>query len=482
MRLRDLLHGIPVRRIIGDLDVEISHLTRDSREVGAGSIFVAIKGANVDGHALVSGLGAATVVVEQPVEAAQGVTVVEVQDTHAALPRLAAALHGHPGASVSVVGVTGTNGKTTTTTLLAEAGRRLGLNVGRIGTLGAFIGDDEVVTGFTTPEAPQLQGLLACMRDAQVSLVAMEVSSIGLALRRVDGIPFALAVFTSFSRDHLDFHQTMEAYLAAKERLFTELLGEPRVNGPRALVCADDPATATLRLPPDTWRYGEAADADVRMTALTLNGQGCQMTVVTPIGGAQLVSPLLGRHNAQNLCAALGALVALGHAPQVAADAVGAVTAVPGRLERIDNDRGLLVAVDYAHSDDALLVALGVLRELVSGELWVVFGAGGDRDTGKRPRMGEVARRLADRVVVTTDNPRSESPAAIAAEIVAGMSAPPDRVELDRAAAIEWAIHAAKTGDAVLIAGKGHETYQEVGGQRFPFDDREAARAALGAR
>ncbi len=476
MRLSVLLPRLAPLAIAGNTDVEISRVTRDSRQVDPHTAFVAIQGAKVDGHALASGMTAGAIVAERPV--ASDATQVIVADSKRALALLAAGLEGDPGGSLQIVGVTGTNGKTTTTTLIEGALRRDGRKVGRIGTTGNAIDGVSLPAGFTTPEAPELQHLLARMRDAGCTAVAMEVSSIGLSQHRVDGIPFALAVFTNFTQDHLDFHGTMDAYAAAKARLFRELL-RPVGGLPRALLCADDPAWRRMDPPPDRWTFGFDPAADLRAEAARVTGGGTVLQIRTPFGPTELHSQLIGRFNAQNLLAALGSLLLLGLPLDRATEALSGADGAPGRLERVDRGAGPLVLVDYAHSDDALANALPVVRELIpGGRLWVVFGCGGDRDRTKRPKMGRVAAALADEVVVTSDNPRHEDPGAIAAEILAGIDRPVT-VELDRAKAIALAIREAKAGDAVVIAGKGHETTQQVGDVYHPFDDRLVAAAAI---
>jgi len=480
MTLRSLLEHVDVLRVQGDLDREVQGVTRDTRSLAEGGVFVAVRGANVDGHDLLGGLAAAAaVVVERPVSAPPGVTVIEVADTRRALALLAAAFHGHPGAAMQVIAVTGTNGKTTVTTLVEEALRRVGIRAGRVGTTGVFVDGRPLPTALTTPEAPDLQGALATMRDAGVRVVAMEASSVGLAQHRVDGIPFHLAVFTNLSRDHLDFHGTMDAYRAAKARLF-ELL-RPAGGPPRALLCADDPAWSFLGAPADQWTYGLGEGCDLRVVAWEMDAGGLRLRLATPKGEGTLHTPLVGQFNAQNLAAAVGCLLCVGVPLCEALRALSQVRGVPGRLERVDNECGLLVLVDYAHTPDALAAALAAVRPATAGRLWVVFGCGGDRDPGKRPEMGRVAERGADAVVVPSDNPRSEEPQSIVDAILSGMDAPPAHVDLDRRAAIEWALGRAHPGDTVLVAGKGHETYQEIGGQRHPFDDRAIARACLGA-
>lgn len=479
--LQTLIEHLAVISVRGPLHRLVDHVTRDSRDVGPRSLFVAIPGAKIDGHDFVGALDAGAVIVEREVEAKPGTTVIRVPSSKRALALLAAALHGHPGRTLQIVGITGTNGKTTTATVIDEALRSLGVKVGRIGTTGNFVDGVARPTSFTTPEAPEVQALLAEMRDAGCTVVAMEVTSIGLAQSRVDGIPFAVGVFTNLTRDHLDFHGTMDHYRESKARLFRELL-RPAGGAPRAIVWGDDPAHTTIGAPSDTWTYGFGEGCDLRITELQLDVAGTVMSLRTPDGELQLRSPLVGRHNALNLTAAFGVLRCLGWESDVAAAAIGRVRGVPGRLERVADPSGRLVLVDYAHTDDALANVLPTVRELVRGDLWVVFGCGGDRDRGKRPKMGALARRLADRVVVTSDNPRSEDPRVIADEVLEGIA---DRagvhVELDREAAIRWVLARAGPADGVLIAGKGHETTQEIAGEKRPFDDREIARSAIRA-
>jgi UDP-N-acetylmuramoyl-L-alanyl-D-glutamate--2,6-diaminopimelate ligase len=404
---------------------------------------------------------------------------VRVPDSKRALALAAAALAGHPGRALRVVGVTGTKGKTTTTSLIEGALAKAGRVAGLIGTTGSRVGGVDVASELTTPESTVLQALLARMRDAGATDVAMEVSSIGLVQRRVDGIPFHVAIFTNLGRDHLDFHGTMEEYARAKSRLFRELLRPPG-GFPRAILAADDPASARMDAPADRWTFGFGA-ADLRIADLRMDAGGMVFRLETPLGARELRSPLVGRHNALNLAAAAGACLACGLDPDATVAGLGSVSGVPGRLEAVPNDRGLLVVVDYAHTEESLAAVLSALREVTSGKLWCVFGCGGDRDPGKRPRMGATVARLADAAVVTSDNPRSESPRSIVDAILLGMDSPPAHVEVDRAAAIRWTLAAAKPGDVVLIAGKGHETYQEIAGVKHPFDDRLVAAEALRA-
>lgn len=478
--LKSLIEDLEVISVRGPLDRMIDHVTRDSRDVGARTLFVAVPGAKVDGHEFIFSVDASAVIVERDVEAKPGVTVIRVPSGKRALALAAAALHGHPARSLRVVGITGTNGKTTTATVIDEALRHLGTRTGRIGTTGNFVNGTVRPTSFTTPEAPEIQALLAEMRDAGCDVVAMEVTSIGLAQHRVDGIPFAVGIFTNLTQDHLDFHRTMDEYREAKSRLFRELLRPPG-GAPRALVWGDDPAHGRIGAPADTWTYGFSEGCDLRILGISLDRTGTTIVLRTPDGEQTIRSPLVGRHNALNLVAAHGVLRCLGWTDPIAADAIGRVVGVPGRLERVpDPEGGRLILVDYAHTDDALENVLPTVRELTTGRLWVVFGCGGDRDRGKRPKMGAVARRLADRVVITSDNPRSEDPAVIADHILEGIGDRSGvRVELDREAAIRWVLERAAPGDGVLIAGKGHETMQDIAGEKRPFDDREVARQAL---
>lgn len=476
MLLSTLLPALDVRAISGSTNREILGLTQDSREVMPGGLYVAVRGGRSDGHDFVPFLPqASAVVVERPVSAPAGVTVVEVASTREALAPLAAAFFDYPARQLAVIGVTGTNGKTTTTTLVDQALGALGFPSGRIGTLGTWLCGEPLPTALTTPEALALHRLFRDAIGLGVRALSMEVSSIGVVQRRVDSIPFHLGIFTSFGRDHLDFHGTMEAYLDAKLRLFSEHL---RSAGgfPRALVVEDAPI-ARARLPEDTLFYGEGTRADLHIEALRQTADGLALTWRTPWGSAEGRSPMIGRYNAYNLTAALGALLSLGVPLADAAAALSAAPGAAGRLEAVPNRRGLAVRVDYAHTPDALEAALNALRAVTSGALWLVFGAGGDRDPGKRPQMGAVAARLADHAILTTDNPRSEDPAAIASEVAAGH--PGALILLDREAAIAHALTHAKPGDAVLIAGKGHENYQEVRGVKHPFDDRTVAAKLL---
>ncbi len=508
MRLADLLDHVDPLEVHGLTDVDVRRVTRDSREAGEGVLFVAVRGERVDGHAFVAGLGAGAALVEEAPEAAR-VPWIRVRDTREALAQAAAAVAGFPAAHLPVVGVTGTNGKTTVTSLCEGALAALGRRGGRIGTLGAAWWDEERPTGLTTPEAPELHRLLAEMRSDAVEAAFVEASSIALVQRRVDALPFHTVVFTNLGRDHLDFHGDMDGYAAAKALLFDQARLRAPGGMPRALLCGDDPAWPAMRPPEDRWLYGLSEGCDLRIVQVALSEVGQRVAVRVPARAEPVLleTRLVGAFNALNAVAALGALRTLGLAWDEAARGLGAVPGVPGRLQRVglgvprpgppDASRLPAVFVDYAHTPDALDAALRALRPLVGprGQLVVVFGCGGDRDPGKRAPMGRVAAELADRVVLTSDNPRSEDPDAILAHIRAGtedvqrraprrISSIPDRARAIRFAVTHDAFHpdegVGRGDDVVLIAGKGHEKTQQIGGTTIPFDDVEVAEGALG--
>ncbi len=484
MKIRSLLAPLAARAHGGDLDTEVHAVVRDSRQVRAGTVFVAIRGAQVDGHAWVASLPPGSVaVVDHAVPVPDEVAWIQVDDTRAALAIAAAEVAGRPADRLRLVGVTGTNGKTTVTTVLQQALEAMGGVCGRVGTTGVRIAGVDLPGELTTPEAPELQAAMARLVSAGGDVLAMEASSIGLVQHRLDGLRFHLGVFTNLQRDHLDHHGTMEAYAAAKARLFQQHLRDPG-GLPRALLWGDD-GTWRLMLPPsDHWRYGAAADADVRVEEVRVSDAGTGVTVRTPVGSVAVQSPLVGGFQALNLGAVVGTAALLGVPLDTFAEALRTATGAPGRMERVSGPLGTtgpVALVDYAHTPDALAAALSAARAACRGRLWVVMGCGGDRDAGKRPLMGRAAL-AADVVIVTSDNPRSEDPARIAAQVVADLPAGRARVELDRRTAIFAALAEAAPDDVVLIAGKGHETTQEIGGVRTPFDDRQVARAALEAR
>jgi UDP-N-acetylmuramoyl-L-alanyl-D-glutamate--2,6-diaminopimelate ligase len=468
VRLDDLaaaVRALRLRRAGAPGDPDIRSVVHDTRDVTAGSLFCCVRGARADGHDLAPAAvaaGAVALVVDHALPLP--VPQLMVADVRAAMGPVAAAFWGHPSDALTVVGVTGTAGKTTLTHLLRAVFDAAGTPCGVIGTLSGVR---------TTPDAPELQALLAGMRAEGTRAVAMEVSSHGLELHRVDATRFAAGVFTNLSQDHLDFHRTMDRYFAAKARLF-----DPGRTA-RAVVCADDPWGR--RLLDDL-----AGRRDLTVHPYQLDD--AEDLRLTPAGaafrwrGQAVTTRLTGRFNVRNAVGAATAGAALGIGPETVAQGLAAADPVPGRFEAVDAGQPFTVLVDYSHKPDALDKALAAARELVAegGALTVVFGCGGDRDAAKRPVMGEVAARLADRVVVTSDNPRSEDPVTIIDEILTGVTRRHGvAVEADRAAAIDAAVAAAGPGDVVLIAGKGHETTQVLADRVIPFDDRVVARRAL---
>jgi UDP-N-acetylmuramoyl-L-alanyl-D-glutamate--2,6-diaminopimelate ligase len=485
---------------VHDRDVVVTDVVHDSRVVTEGACFVCLPGTRSDGHEHAAAAwerGAVALLVEHPVAVA--LPQAEVASTRRALGPLASALWGEPSLALRCLGVTGTNGKTTTTHLLESIALAAGERAGVIGTVGARSAgvalDVRGAGAHTTPEADDLHAMLARMRADGVGTVAMEVSSHALVQHRVDGVRFAAVCFTNLTHEHLDYHGSMEAYFAAKAMLFDPARAAVGVVG------IDDPHGARLRTLAterglDTWTFGlDAGDADVGARALACDRRGSAYLLVDRRGGraVEITSPLVGRFNVANCLAAAATGLAAGFSLEAVADGLRAPAVVPGRMERVSaDDAPVTVLVDYAHTPDALDHVLRAGRQLLdqssaqaggapASRLLVVFGCGGDRDREKRPLMGEVVGRRADVAVLTSDNPRSEDPEAIADEVLGGLVAGTASVivELDRAAAIDAALAAARPGDVVVVAGKGHETGQTAAGVTIPFDDREVARAAL---
>jgi UDP-N-acetylmuramoyl-L-alanyl-D-glutamate--2,6-diaminopimelate ligase len=470
------------------LDLRCTGVTHDSRRAEPGSLFVALRGLKADGTAFAPqaiASGAVAVVAERPPATAPGVPWIVVKDARLALALLANEFYGHPSREMRVVGVTGTNGKTTTSYLLSSIFEAAGVECGLMGTVTYRIGSSEFASTRTTPEAPDVQGLLRQMVTAGCRACVMEVSSHALALRRVDGMRFAAGVFTNLTRDHLDFHADMEDYFAAKRRLFEMLPDEAPAS-----VNLDDPRGASLL---DVARhpvtYAVNRDADVTPGSLSFSLDGLDFDARTPQGTVRVRSRLVGRPNVYNILAAVSATAALGVPLDAIEKGLERLHGVPGRFELASSaEDTITVVVDYAHTDDALRNLLETARPLAGRRLLTVFGAGGDRDRTKRPLMGMVAARLSDVVVLTSDNPRSEDPLRIIEEVKRG--AEPEtrqrRSEIvtivDRREAIVHAVSNAADGDVVLIAGKGHEKYQEIEGRVLPFDDVAVAREALKAR
>lgn len=477
MNLATLLARLPAStQVIGERDVEVSTLDIDSRAVGRGSLFVAVRGEHVDGHDFIRsaiGKGAAAVVAEtgRTVDAT-GATIVYVPDSRRALSTLAAAFYGDPSHAMDVIGVTGTNGKTTTTHMIAQILKKAGRECGVIGTVGATLGRMTWELSNTTPLPPELHRLLAEMRARGADSVAMEASSHALALERVEDVRFRVGVLTNITRDHLDFHGTIEAYAAAKHRLFTMCEA--------AVINIDDEHGARwapeVRRRVPTITYSLKGNADLVATGIDVDSKESRFTV----DGTRMTLLVPARFNISNALAAMGVARHLGISDELVEQALWTISNVPGRMEYV-GDNVIHAVVDYAHTPDALYQALWALREATSG-VALVFGCGGDRDKGKREEMGRIAAQHARRIYVTSDNPRSEDPMAIIHEIERGIGEHPHVVEPDRKRAIERAIDEAQPGEIVLIAGKGHEKYQIIGDKTYPFDDSQVARDAIRAR
>lgn len=496
--LAQLLTDLPVREVRGSDAVAVSGLCYDSRRLQPGDAFFAWRGQSVDGHrflaAAVEG-GASVLVVEQVPAEPCPVTVVVVDNSRRAMARMARAFHGDPTREMSVVGVTGTNGKTTTTYLLESIFNVAGLAPAVVGTVNYRFGGAVHNAPHTTPEAVELLAAVASFRQEGARSLVMEVSSHALDQYRADGIRFRVGVFTNLTPEHLDYHGDMEHYFASKVRLFRELIAE---NHGRAVINVDDDYGRRLAgMFPAALTCGHAAEALIRPEGLSVTLRGIHGAVTTPQGPVQIDSPLLGDYNVENLLGAIGAAVALGIPKEIVARGIATATAVPGRLEPVANDRGAVVLVDYAHTGDALDRVLQALHALGPARILTVFGCGGDRDPRKRPVMGEVAARRSHVAIVTSDNPRTEDPLQIIEQIRAGVSLVHARelqreealagqgsgyvVIPDRREAIRFAVSLLRPGDVLLVAGKGHEDYQILGTTRVHFDDREELRDALDA-
>ena len=510
MRLKDFLAIDAIEQVDGDLDQEVSGLSYDSRKVAPGEVFFATLGENADGHEFIPEAvkrGAAAVVFSRAGDWPGAAAAVRVKDVRRSLGLWAAHFYGRPSEKIRLVGVTGTNGKTTLTYLIEAILDAGGMKTGVIGTINYRYGGRELPSHHTTPESLDLQALIDEMSHAGIEAVAMEVSSHALVQERVRGLEFDVAVFTNLSRDHLDYHHDMDEYYLAKAKLFTDYLQASRKPSKAAVIYGEDPRGRQLieRLRAsdcDVWSYGESGEWDVHPIDIKQDVGGLRGAIQARQQIFEIDSPLIGSANLQNVLGAVGVGHALGLEAGALVRGIGRLKAVPGRLEKVPNERGIAILVDYAHSPDALEKVLGAVRPLTQGRVVCVFGCGGDRDRGKRPLMGEIAARLSDLVVLTSDNPRTEDPFAILDEVEAGVKktglkkfsvsdcdARPGAgehargyvVEADRRKAIGIAIRAASAGDVVLIAGKGHEDYQILGTSKIHFDDREVARQELGS-
>ncbi len=485
-RIADLTKGVPCT-VQGNSTLEIKGIAYHSAAVKPGFLFVAIEGFKVSGQQYIDeavNRGAVAVATTDVNSVHKNwVTVVQTKSPRRFLAQVANRFHDFPARKLSLVGITGTNGKTTTAFLVRSMARQAGIEPGFIGTIEYYDGGDTVKAGQTTPESLDFVQLLARLVEKQVPLCIAEVSSHSLALDRVFDLDFKVGTFTNLTQDHLDFHRTLDAYREAKLRLFTALIpSATAVTNFDDAMGRDIPHQTKARVIP----YGTRPDLEPapaiwgKVTGVRPDGLDCEVSVDARTWPVRL--KLIGRHNLANLLAAVATGKALGWTPESMAAGAEALAAVPGRLEPVDRGQPFRVYVDFAHTPDALRRVLSTVREFTSGRVIVVFGCGGDRDRGKRPLMGEAAVQLADVAIVTSDNPRGESPQAIIDEILRGMGSAAKIVEPDRGEAIRRALAEAKPGDAVVVAGKGHEDYQIVGTERRHFDDREAVRGLLEGR
>jgi len=477
--LRQVAKKVPGFIAVVGGDVSVSDITHDSRQVRPGTLFVAIPGELHDGHDFIDGAierGAPAVLVEQ--RQPKSIPHIVVENSRLAMSWAARAVFGEPDSALVVAAVTGTNGKTTVTHMLESILDASGIRVGIIGTLGARIDGSPITIARTTPEATDLQRILATMRDSQVHTVVMEVSSHAIELHRSDAIAFAVVGFTNLSRDHLDFHGDLETYFDVKQRLFAPGVADA------AVVNTDDPWGERLKSSSriSMITVSLAAAADITADGLEGTAEGTSFTVHTPEGSAAVVLPLLGVFNVSNALVAIGMAIELGVDLAAIIEGLEGLEPIAGRMEVIPHDGPFTVVVDYAHTPDAIAVVLDSVRSAVPGRLIALVGAGGDRDRDKRSIMGAAAARLSDLTIITTDNPRSEDPVAIADEVRRGAEDQPGatiEMVIDRREAIRHAVRAARKGDMVLVLGKGHEQGQDVGAEVLPFDDRAEVRDAL---
>jgi UDP-N-acetylmuramoyl-L-alanyl-D-glutamate--2,6-diaminopimelate ligase len=486
MQLKELIAPLKPMSAEGSLDRDIVGITYDSRRVTPGMLFVAMPGNRVDGHSFIPNAvdrGAAGIIYQKNGIVPTRATRIKVADAREALAQAAAVFYDYPSTKLKIIGVTGTNGKTTVAFMVKQILEAAGIKSGLLSTIRYEIGERVIPAQRTTPESLEVQQMMAQMVRAGCKACVMEVSSHALVQKRVLGVEFDVAIFTNLTQDHLDYHRTMEAYFEAKTRLFTDLKSACKRGA--AVINIDDPLGSQLQEKSRLevlLTYGLDQSAQLRATQVELGRGGTRLVMETSAGPMRCLLPLLGRHNIYNAMAATGAGLVLGLNPRCIVEALHTMPPVPGRLEAITQGQPFAVLVDYAHTDDALRNVLNTLREITPGRLLLAFGCGGNRDAGKRAKMGKVAAELADYTMMTSDNPRKESAVAIAQQIEAGyLQVRTDgyQVELDRRRAIEDIVRMARPGDTVLIAGKGHETYQEFEDTIIPFDDRVYARETL---
>jgi len=491
MILRELVNGVDIKNFKGDFDLEISGVSFDSNKVKEGFLFVALTGENTDGHKYLESAvrnGAKALIVEKaPDKDYKDVTVIEVIDSRLSLAIVSANFFEHPTKDLTLIGITGTNGKTTITYLLESIWNEEGKNSGIIGTIDYRYGKNKLQSSMTTPESLDLMGMFRKMKDSGVDTVAMEVSSHAIDKERVRECHFDVGVFTNLTQDHLDYHGSMGNYLEVKKRLFTEFLAESDKKNKFSIINIDDPFGAQIvnDAPDNVATYSiNNKTAIIHAVSSKITGDGIEAIINTPEGSLEVKSALFGEHNLSNILAAVATTISLGSPTRAIEKGISNISFVPGRLEGIPNKCGVKVLVDYAHTPDALKNVLQAVRPLTKGNLILVFGCGGDRDNAKRPLMGMIGKELSDILIVTSDNPRTEDPEIIIDQIEEGVlragedNKPYHRIT-DRTAAIKQAIRTAKKNDTVLIAGKGHEDYQIMGTTKYPFDDREIARESL---
>ncbi len=495
MRLADVLKNAGIETLTGSQnpgDTEITGITLNSQNVEPGSLFIAIKGKAADGHTYAASAvkkGAAALLVEEVSEEIRGlgIPVAKTADSRTAASIVASNFHDHPSLSMKVVGVTGTNGKTTVSHMIEAGWEAEGINTGLLGTIeNRYMGRGEAAS-LTTPDPIAFMSMLREMKDAGVTNVTLEVSSHALDLKRVDGCHFDAAIFTNLTQDHLDYHQTLEDYFRAKERLFSEILEKSAKKEVFSIINADDPFANRISVPKKGQKITfstKKKDSVVFAENFTLDSGGIKATLATPWGKVELDSKLMGKHNLYNMMAATGTLLSLGSSPRTTGRALSELTRIPGRLEKIENTSGIDVFVDYAHTPDALENVLECLKPFCAQRLITLVGCGGDRDRKKRPLMAAVGRRYSDMLIITSDNPRTEDPEGIIADMTEGIEPrdPEVVVIADREEAIKHAVNKAGGGDTILIAGKGHEDYQIIGTEKIHFDDREIAEKYLEAK
>ncbi len=484
MIVRELLRDIEILSVKGDEDITIREIRHHSGQVEPGDLFVALKGVHADGHTFIENAvsrGAAAVVHERE-EHVEHALSIRVDDTSVALADLADAFYGSPAKNLTIVGITGTNGKTTTSYMIKNILETAGYPCGLFGTIQYMIGNDMIVPLWTTPEALELHRLLARMRDRRMRCVVMEVSSHALKQRRVHGIQFSVGVFTNLTRDHLDYHPDMEDYRRSKEMLFEQL--DPVMGW--GVANLDDPVGEEL--PAKFARHfitysRRRGMGDVYPESIETSFAGIRGSFETPAGSLRISSKLTGEFNVSNILAAIGTGIAMEIEPEAIIEGIEETEVIPGRFERVDEGQPFSVIVDYAHTPDSVERALETARKITRGRLIGLLGCGGDRDHGKREIMGRIVSSLADLAIITSDNPRTENPDAIIDDIFKGIPAGVPVVRIaDRKAAIEYALSLAGPDDAVMLLGKGHENYQVIGRTKFPFDDREIARKWIRGR